>query len=541
MQLSKLHSSNVRVLPFLLGALFGDIALPARANLVVWQNPAGGSASVASNWSPAVIPMASYELYFLLPDTYGVFFDSTTSRSLRHRYATGNITLNIDSLHSVQHEISVASGNLTLASGALTTDNWVEIGRTIGAAAALNVVQEGHLSILSTSGGYLSVGELGPGALNILDGGTVDAGRFVTSSLLSTSSVVVSGFLDSQRRPSSLNIWGTSFTTKIGSQHPGLLTVSNGGVASFAGDANIAERSTGQATVTVGGPGAPASVGVGGNLRVAINTTSEAGGTATIDVEANGMVDVVGAMDLGTDAQGGSATLHVAHGGRVASGPMLCGLNGHIRLDGGVVRSSLLQINGGALNGHGTISASVAMDGGTIAPAGDSASDGGILAVDGAFTMNGAAEFDVDISGAQPGAYDKINITGEALLAGTLRIRLQDGFVPPPNRSIELISAGSRAGMFDTVIYSGPPCRDAVVEYTRTGARVRFVEAACPGDVSPSLVGDAVINVNDLLLVILSWGACPAPPAFCPADTDCSGSVDVDDLLAVITHWGACP
>lgn len=55
----------------------------------------------------------------------------------------------------------------------------------------------------------------------------------------------------------------------------------------------------------------------------------------------------------------------------------------------------------------------------------------------------------------------------------------------------------------------------------------------CPGDVT----GNLVIDVEDLLLVIGSWGTC-APP--CPADTNLDGMVTVEDLLQVILDWGDC-
>jgi hypothetical protein len=54
-----------------------------------------------------------------------------------------------------------------------------------------------------------------------------------------------------------------------------------------------------------------------------------------------------------------------------------------------------------------------------------------------------------------------------------------------------------------------------------------------PGDVD----GDGVVDVDDLVAVILAWGACPAPPASCAADFDGDGSVEVDDLIAVILNW----
>jgi len=58
--------------------------------------------------------------------------------------------------------------------------------------------------------------------------------------------------------------------------------------------------------------------------------------------------------------------------------------------------------------------------------------------------------------------------------------------------------------------------------------------------------GDGVVDVNDLLAVITTWGVCPGcPPAACAGDLapfpvgNCV--VDVNDLLQVISHWGPCP
>ena len=59
----------------------------------------------------------------------------------------------------------------------------------------------------------------------------------------------------------------------------------------------------------------------------------------------------------------------------------------------------------------------------------------------------------------------------------------------------------------------------------------------CPADIAPS-GGDGIVNVDDLLLIINSWG-----PGSGPADIAPLGGndiVDVDDLLAVITGWGTC-
>jgi uncharacterized membrane protein len=59
----------------------------------------------------------------------------------------------------------------------------------------------------------------------------------------------------------------------------------------------------------------------------------------------------------------------------------------------------------------------------------------------------------------------------------------------------------------------------------------------CPGDI----VSDRDVNVDDLIAVIVNWGACPngCLPDIAPLPAD--GQVDVEDLIAVIFAWGACP
>lgn len=54
----------------------------------------------------------------------------------------------------------------------------------------------------------------------------------------------------------------------------------------------------------------------------------------------------------------------------------------------------------------------------------------------------------------------------------------------------------------------------------------------CPADVMP----DGTVNIQDLLLVIASWGG-SGPDG----DADADGIVDVADLLLIISSWGPCP
>ncbi len=54
-----------------------------------------------------------------------------------------------------------------------------------------------------------------------------------------------------------------------------------------------------------------------------------------------------------------------------------------------------------------------------------------------------------------------------------------------------------------------------------------------PGDID----GDGVVGINDFLIVLGRWGACPPSPDPCPADLDGDGVVGIGDFLLVIGNW----
>ena len=55
----------------------------------------------------------------------------------------------------------------------------------------------------------------------------------------------------------------------------------------------------------------------------------------------------------------------------------------------------------------------------------------------------------------------------------------------------------------------------------------------------PDTDGDGIVNVNDMLAVLDSWGDCPADGS-CDGDVNRDGVVNVNDTLMVIGRWGNC-
>jgi hypothetical protein len=99
---------------------------------------------------------------------------------------------------------------------------------------------------------------------------------------------------------------------------------------------------------------------------------------------------------------------------------------------------------------------------------------------------------------------------------------------PADGRPVVFSNAVSRAF---TVARADPLIQEAI------SRAFTVVFSLCKADVN----GDGVVDVDDLICVLISWGPCPTPPEGCPCDVNNDREVDVDDLLQVILAWGACP
>jgi len=78
----------------------------------------------------------------------------------------------------------------------------------------------------------------------------------------------------------------------------------------------------------------------------------------------------------------------------------------------------------------------------------------------------------------------------------------------------------------------------------RNGAGTAIGEAflrkpLCAAGSNGDVDGNCVVNIDDLVAVITSWGTCTTgttPP--CATDFDHNGVINIDDLVLLITHWG---
>lgn len=108
------------------------------------------------------------------------------------------------------------------------------------------------------------------------------------------------------------------------------------------------------------------------------------------------------------------------------------------------------ELDGGRMQGKGTIVGGLVNSGGILAPTGtlriESDFPGDLL-----YTQESGGTLEMPIAGTQRGSeYGSLSVSGRATLAGTLDPRFADGFTPGPDDGFAIIECASCEGEFDT-------------------------------------------------------------------------------------------
>ncbi|MBM4112178.1 MAG: hypothetical protein FJ253_02215 [Phycisphaerae bacterium] len=153
----------------------------------------------------------------------------------------------------------------------------------------------------------------------------------------------------------------------------------------------------------------------------------------------------------------------------------------------------------------------------------------GIATVD-RFENKSAGFFELDIGGTIAGAeYDRLVVTGDVTLDGTLTVQLRNGFVPASDQVFKFLTwTGSRSGEFDFV----STCDGAEIHY---GANAAWITFTGKGGMLGDLDGNGVVDGSDLGLLLGQWGDCDDP--CCIADLNDDGVIDGDDLGILLGQW----
>jgi autotransporter-associated beta strand protein len=199
-----------------------------------------------------------------------------------------------------------------------------------------------------------------------------------------------------------------------------------------AGGAALALNGLTQQIGSLSGPaGSGVLLGAG---QLIVNSTADSafggtisGGGGSLVKSGTGTLTLTGANTYtgGTEVIGGTLRVNNASGSGVGAGPTTIG-------------------QGGTLAGLGTIGGNLHNEG-VVHPGADA--DG--LAVLGDFAQQSTGFLSVEL--ASTSTFDRLTVTAQATLAGTLRLALGEGFVPGP-ASFDILDWGSRLGSFDSIL-----------------------------------------------------------------------------------------
>jgi hypothetical protein len=190
--------------------------------------------------------------------------------------------------------------------------------------------------------------------------------------------------------------------------------------------------------------------GPNANLYRDDGTTQALGSLQTI--KAAGDLELSGGPSLTTPGN-----LTVAHGRLTVGAGSALTVNGSFTQTGiteadsgrvvidGTLSASIdpVMITGGRLHGSGTIQNDVLCSGG-VAPG----SSAGTLTVNGDYTQTGTATCYIELAGHDAGQYDRLQVSGQASLAGRLIVKSINGYVPAIGDHFTIMTFGSRVGAF---------------------------------------------------------------------------------------------
>lgn len=340
---------------FGLVAVLFALAPISAADVLNWNNPAGGSAATSTNWSPAQVPTAVDDLTFNLAATYTTSFNSSVTASRTHTYRLGTVTLSMLSPHTASTGVTIGSvspdnATVTLTTGTFTSNAGVTLGSGAGSTGTLNV-NDDDADFIVGNGADLIVGGNGAATLNITAAGTVQvADQFIAgSNATSAPNVTVSGFSAAPLGFSNLTVLGAG-ESRIGQGGDATMNINTGAFASFAGNLIIANGSASTSSVTVQTAGLlNARLFVSGDLLIGRNSSITTAGNGTLNINTGGQANVDGGTFLG-DPDGGV---------------------GRIALGGGTFNgaAAVTVLSGSTISGTGTINADIA-NAGSIQPTG---------------------------------------------------------------------------------------------------------------------------------------------------------------------------
>jgi hypothetical protein len=264
-------------------------------------------------------------------------------------------------------------------------------------------------------------------------------------------------------------------------------------------------------------------------LNLQIGASPGSGATLQISF---GRLVVGNNLDVGLLVSSSGATLALSGGKLVVGG----------ELRGGAGAGEQLHLTGGTLVAN-AINAS--QFGGTILNTGSTLSPGdsdraGRTSVIGNYSAGAGSSIRIELGGATAAttfqsatpAFDRLNVSGNASLAGELQLVVIDAYVPMALDEHEVISAASVTGVFGSITghqYSA----DRWLAVTYTATRV-LVTSTVPGDVDV----DGEVSFADLLALAQNYETAGVM-TWSRGDFTGDGATNFGDLLVLAQRYGA--
>ena len=444
---------------------------------ILWNTtaaPTGGDFDTATNWVGSVVPGSNDDAVINLPGTGTVTHNpgnSDTIQSLTTNAATSldlaSGTLTLTTASTIGGSLNLSGGTIAGA-GALTVNalNW-----TSGSLSDL-LKATGSSTITGTSAKYL-VGTLtNAGTIAYSGTGTI-YGYSATAAIVNQAGAT----FDSQADGYLYFYYGGTFT------NAGTLKKSGGTGTTTVGftfnNTGTVEGDSGTISLTGSFSNFSGTTLTGGNYVVAgtlmfpgANIVTNAAGI-TLNGASSAIVNsssVNALANLATNAAGGSFSLQGGRNFTTAgafgnAGSVTVGgtstftstgaytqSGGSTNLGGGTLASGqTVALNGGTLNGIGTVAANVSNTGAVVNPGGVGVV--GTLGVSGSYTQGAGGTLNLELGGPSAGQYDVFAVSGAANLGGTLNVSLLPGYAPGLADSLTPLTFGSRAGDFATANY----------------------------------------------------------------------------------------
>jgi len=170
-------------------------------------------------------------------------------------------------------------------------------------------------------------------------------------------------------------------------------------------------------------------------------------------------------------------------------------LSGTTAINGGTLAASGAfgaQFVGGELLGHGVIAGKLVLNGDAVLAAGDINDATQSFDVTAGLDLLGGT-FAVDLAGTSSNDYDLLDVSGAALLGGTLKVSLLSGFNPVLGDAFDIILADSITGTFGNILL--PTLSDGLKFTTINGGSFYRLEVAAVPLPAPALLLGGALGI----------------------------------------------